>query len=166
MCPLDLSSTLNNRSYVRSWFLFWGNFLTVLVSHISWPLFRYGHFSGINRKVQLKAINDKRNYDMNSKFKFKGRNKKSQTSITNSKALLLILKWGGELTPMGKKQAEDLGRAFRCLYPGGQGTLFQNMRFFFQKMSSCLPVRRSNVFWSGDPQEAVEWVYARQVTLT
>ena len=80
---------------------------------------RYGHFSGINRKVQLKAINDKRNHDL--KMKFKGRNKKSQTSIANSKALLLILKWGGELTPMGKTQAEDLGRAFRCLYPGGQG---------------------------------------------
>ena len=81
--------------------------------------FRYGHFSGINRKVQLKAINDKRNYDL--MMKFKGRNKKSQTSIANSKALLLILKWGGELTPMGKTHAEDLGRAFRCVYPGGQG---------------------------------------------
>ena len=64
-------------------------------------------------------MNDKRNYDMLTKFK--GRNKKSSTSVGKSDALLLILKWGGELTPMGKKQAEDLGRAFRCVYPGGQG---------------------------------------------
>jgi len=35
--------------------------------------------------------------------------------------LLLILKWGGELTPAGRKQAEELGQAFRCMYPGGQG---------------------------------------------
>ena len=35
--------------------------------------------------------------------------------------LLLILKWGGELTPVGKRQAEELGRAFRCMYPGGEG---------------------------------------------
>ena len=38
-------------------------------------------------------------------------------------SLLLILKWGGELTPTGRVQAEDLGRAFRCIYPGGQGKL-------------------------------------------
>ena len=82
-------------------------------------LFRYGYFSGINRKVQIKSMDDKRNYDMLTKFK--GRNKKSQTSVANSQALLLILKWGGEVTPMGKKLAEDLGRAFRCVYPGGQG---------------------------------------------
>ena len=36
-------------------------------------------------------------------------------------SLVLILKWGGELTPAGKYQAEDLGKAFRTLYPGGQG---------------------------------------------
>ena len=38
-----------------------------------------------------------------------------------AKVLLLILKWGGELTPTGQKQAEELGRAFRCMYPGGEG---------------------------------------------
>lgn len=32
-----------------------------------------------------------------------------------------MLKWGGELTPAGRVQAEELGRAFRCMYPGGQG---------------------------------------------
>jgi len=38
-------------------------------------------------------------------------------------SLVLILKWGGELTPAGKIQAEELGKAFRCMYPGGQGTV-------------------------------------------
>lgn len=38
-----------------------------------------------------------------------------------SPSLLLVLKWGGELTPAGRVQAEELGRAFRCMYPGGQG---------------------------------------------
>jgi len=36
-------------------------------------------------------------------------------------SLVLILKWGGELTPAGRVQAEELGRSFRCMYPGGQG---------------------------------------------
>ena len=36
-------------------------------------------------------------------------------------SLLLVLKWGGELTPAGRVQAEELGRTFRCMYPGGQG---------------------------------------------
>ena len=36
-------------------------------------------------------------------------------------SLLLILKWGGELTPSGRQQAEELGKVFRCMYPGGQG---------------------------------------------
>ena len=36
-------------------------------------------------------------------------------------SLVLILKWGGELTPLGKEQAAELGRGFRCMYPGGQG---------------------------------------------
>ena len=31
------------------------------------------------------------------------------------------MKWGGELTPSGRVQAEELGRVFRCMYPGGQG---------------------------------------------
>ncbi|KAF6768484.1 hypothetical protein AHF37_03665 [Paragonimus kellicotti] len=36
-------------------------------------------------------------------------------------SLLLVVKWGGELTSAGKQQAETLGRAFRCIYPGGDG---------------------------------------------
>lgn len=43
----------------------------------------------------------------------------------SSPSLLLVLKWGGELTPAGRVQAEELGRAFRCMYPGGQGELVQ-----------------------------------------
>ena len=84
---------------------------------------RYGHFSGINRKLQLKSLNDKRNIDMKKKFKGRNTNSERPHSDSNNPTLLLILKWGGELTPMGKKQAEELGRAFRCMYPGGQGNL-------------------------------------------
>ncbi|XP_063106238.1 inositol hexakisphosphate and diphosphoinositol-pentakisphosphate kinase 1 isoform X8 [Cavia porcellus] len=72
----------------------------------------YGHFSGINRKVQLtyyphgvKASNEQQDLQ--------------RAALAPS--LLLVLKWGGELTPDGRVQAEELGRAFRCMYPGGQG---------------------------------------------
>uniref|UniRef100_A0A803TJB4 Inositol hexakisphosphate and diphosphoinositol-pentakisphosphate kinase n=1 Tax=Anolis carolinensis TaxID=28377 RepID=A0A803TJB4_ANOCA len=70
----------------------------------------YGHFSGINRKVQLTYLPH-------------GRPKASseEEGRDPSPSLLLVLKWGGELTPAGRVQAEELGRAFRCMYPGGQG---------------------------------------------
>ncbi|XP_044301686.1 inositol hexakisphosphate and diphosphoinositol-pentakisphosphate kinase 2 isoform X2 [Varanus komodoensis] len=71
----------------------------------------YGHFSGINRKVQLTYLPH-------------GCPKTSSEEEDNRKhepSLLLVLKWGGELTPAGRVQAEELGRAFRCMYPGGQG---------------------------------------------
>jgi len=42
-------------------------------------------------------------------------------TLKEGPSLLLVLKWGGELTPAGRVQAEELGRAFRCMYPGGQG---------------------------------------------
>ena len=59
-------------------------------------------------------MKDKRNDElMSSKYKLRGRNRK----WSNPKALLLILKWGGELTAMGREQAEHLGKAFRCVYP-------------------------------------------------
>uniref|UniRef100_A0A671E8W3 Inositol hexakisphosphate and diphosphoinositol-pentakisphosphate kinase n=1 Tax=Rhinolophus ferrumequinum TaxID=59479 RepID=A0A671E8W3_RHIFE len=61
----------------------------------------YGHFSGINRKVQLTYY--------------------PHGPEALGPSLLLVLKWGGELTPAGRVQAEELGRAFRCMYPGGQG---------------------------------------------
>lgn len=73
--------------------------------------FRYGHFSGINRKVQL-------TYLANRQPKASSGEEDSQKE---GPSLLLVLKWGGELTPAGRVQAEELGRAFRCMYPGGQG---------------------------------------------
>ncbi|XP_041795802.1 inositol hexakisphosphate and diphosphoinositol-pentakisphosphate kinase 2 isoform X4 [Chelmon rostratus] len=70
----------------------------------------YGHFSGINRKVQL-------TYLRNGQPKASS---EEEDSKRDGPSLLLVLKWGGELTPAGRVQAEELGRAFRCMYPGGQ----------------------------------------------
>ncbi|KAL4005432.1 hypothetical protein ACER0C_005145 [Sarotherodon galilaeus] len=72
----------------------------------------YGHFSGINRKVQL-------TYLRNGKPKASS---EEEDSKKDGPSLLLVLKWGGELTPAGRVQAEELGRAFRCMYPGGQAS--------------------------------------------
>ncbi|CAF4062380.1 unnamed protein product [Rotaria sp. Silwood2] len=73
----------------------------------------YGHFSGINRKIQLKYLP-------------KGPPKKTSSedepnNVPSQPSLLLIVKWGGQLTQTGKNQAEALGKAFRKMYPGGQG---------------------------------------------
>jgi hypothetical protein len=55
----------------------------------------------------------------------------SLTSVLDNRreepSLLLVLKWGGELTPAGRVQAEELGRAFRCMYPGGQGKCYVSL---------------------------------------
>ncbi|XP_061750643.1 inositol hexakisphosphate and diphosphoinositol-pentakisphosphate kinase 1 isoform X6 [Nerophis ophidion] len=72
---------------------------------------QYGHFSGINRKVQL-------TYLRNGQPKASS---EEEDCKREGPSLLLVLKWGGELTPAGRVQAEELGRAFRCMYPGGQG---------------------------------------------
>ncbi|XP_057636639.1 inositol hexakisphosphate and diphosphoinositol-pentakisphosphate kinase 1 isoform X6 [Chionomys nivalis] len=72
----------------------------------------YGHFSGINRKVQLTY------YPHGVKASNEGQDPQREALAPS---LLLVLKWGGELTPDGRVQAEELGRAFRCMYPGGQG---------------------------------------------
>eukprot|EP00924_Labyrinthula_sp_SR-Ha-C_P014582 snap_masked-scaffold_34-processed-gene-2.6-mRNA-1 protein AED:0.01 eAED:0.01 QI:0/0/0/1/1/1/2/0/1110 len=59
---------------------------------------RNGKFKGINRKVQLKKLADD--------------------------SLLLILKWGGVLTELGRTQSESMGRSFRrVLYPEDGGLL-------------------------------------------
>ena len=42
-------------------------------------------------------------------------------SFAAGKTLLMILKWGGEITPDGEKQAKEFGTAFRCIYPDGEG---------------------------------------------
>ncbi|XP_071669991.1 inositol hexakisphosphate and diphosphoinositol-pentakisphosphate kinase 1 isoform X7 [Patagioenas fasciata] len=72
----------------------------------------YGHFSGINRKVQLTYLPHGHP---------KTASEDEDARREPSPSLLLVLKWGGELTPTGRVQAEELGRAFRCMYPGGQG---------------------------------------------
>ncbi|NWQ83120.1 VIP1 kinase, partial [Columbina picui] len=72
----------------------------------------YGHFSGINRKVQLTYLPHGHP---------KTASEDEDARREPSPSLLLVLKWGGELTPAGRVQAEELGRAFRCMYPGGQG---------------------------------------------
>lgn len=72
----------------------------------------YGHFSGINRKVQLTY------YPHGVKASNEAQDLQREPLAPS---LLLVLKWGGELTPDGRVQAEELGRAFRCMYPGGQG---------------------------------------------
>ncbi|XP_035858972.1 inositol hexakisphosphate and diphosphoinositol-pentakisphosphate kinase 2 isoform X4 [Sander lucioperca] len=84
---------------------------TVLEMESSLNDTQYGHFSGINRKVQL-------TYLRNGQPKASS---EEEDSKKDGPSLLLVLKWGGELTPAGRVQAEELGRAFRCMYPGGQG---------------------------------------------
>ncbi|EEA06965.1 histidine acid phosphatase [Cryptosporidium muris RN66] len=59
-------------------------------------------FSGVNRKVQLKPIEWKNNVKL-----------KHVTKV------LVIAKWGGDLTNVGREQAEQMGRRLRAtLYPG------------------------------------------------
>ena len=43
----------------------------------------------------------------------KGSEDKLTVPVDKDHSLLLIVKWGGELTTMGKEQALQLGRAFR-----------------------------------------------------
>ncbi|XP_062522518.1 inositol hexakisphosphate and diphosphoinositol-pentakisphosphate kinase 2-like isoform X2 [Corticium candelabrum] len=79
----------------------------------------YDSFSGINRKVQFRYL------------KTSSRPTSSQRSPTpvggitdqarGEQGLLLILKWGGELTAAGGVQTQELGLAFRCMYPEETG---------------------------------------------
>lgn len=43
----------------------------------------------------------------------KGSEHKLEVPVDKEHSLLLIVKWGGELTMMGREQALELGRAFR-----------------------------------------------------
>jgi hypothetical protein len=68
-----------------------------------------GHFSGINRKAQLKPISWVTTVDPNNGRK-----------VEKVESALLILKFGGVLTHLGKNQAEVLGKDFRQrMYPRG-----------------------------------------------
>ncbi|XP_022797686.1 inositol hexakisphosphate and diphosphoinositol-pentakisphosphate kinase 2-like [Stylophora pistillata] len=101
----------------------------------------YGNFSGINEKIQFKYLGkprDRKDSEIRkSKYKKGEReaerrerrdtqtetrkeSKENEAQEDNEHSLLLILKWGGELTMMGKDQALELGRAFRSVY-GCQG---------------------------------------------
>ena len=93
----------------------------------------YGHFSGINRKVQFKLQlpKDRKSFSSPSIAGHKDKNLSTERPTPgpednppqdySNMSLLIILKWGGELTHSGKHQAEQLGKAFRCMYPGGHG---------------------------------------------
>jgi len=68
-----------------------------------------GHFSGINRKAQLKPISWVQTIDP-----------QTGQSVEKVESALLILKFGGVLTHLGKNQAEVLGKDFRQrMYPRG-----------------------------------------------
>ncbi|XP_056599849.1 inositol hexakisphosphate and diphosphoinositol-pentakisphosphate kinase 2 isoform X2 [Triplophysa dalaica] len=95
----------------------------------------YGHFSGINRKVQLTYLprgqpkTSSEEEGMKTTYECGFLESSQHCGLTDTPqytrkegpSILLVLKWGGELTPAGRVQAEELGRAFRCMYPGGQG---------------------------------------------
>ena len=76
-----------------------------------------GHFSGINRKAQLKPLAWERVPEASrERASAEGKEPPSER-VTEA---LLILKFGGVLTHLGKNQAEFLGRDFRMrMYPGG-----------------------------------------------
>jgi inositol hexakisphosphate/diphosphoinositol-pentakisphosphate kinase len=72
--------------------------------------------SGINRKLQMKP----------QKWDDDDDDDKSDLNISNDAVkateLLLILKWGGDLTPLGCSEAEAVGMNFRhVMYPDNEG---------------------------------------------
>ncbi|TMW67341.1 hypothetical protein Poli38472_012457 [Pythium oligandrum] len=70
--------------------------------------------NGINRKVQLKPKEYTKEEGPNGE------------AIKRPSKLMLILKWGGDLTHTGEEQAERLGQHFRQkMYPGGDGGLIR-----------------------------------------
>lgn len=135
------------------WYHLWWYYYFAFLSSI---FFRYGYFSGINRKVQFKYLGKPRDgsesessesrltdsgsdeksgkqkvgKEAKTKDTKEGTGQSSEESQENEEtkdeklkvpvdsehALLLIVKWGGELTTMGKEQALQLGRAFRYIY--------------------------------------------------
>ncbi|CAD8165624.1 unnamed protein product [Paramecium pentaurelia] len=64
-----------------------------------------GHFEGINRKVQIKPLKTQKI-------------EKNGSIVDFPVEVLLILKWGGELTQLGEEHAVRLGQVFRHdMYP-------------------------------------------------
>ncbi|BAM39186.1 uncharacterized protein TOT_010001190 [Theileria orientalis strain Shintoku] len=101
-------------------------------------------FSGINRKVQLKAVyKPKSVMDMDKSGTREGTESASgegifvgttkvggstgrETPVRQLEKVLVVAKWGGDLTDVGKSQAEDLGRRLRqTLYPADSSALIR-----------------------------------------
>ncbi|UKJ88114.1 hypothetical protein MACJ_000557 [Theileria orientalis] len=101
-------------------------------------------FSGINRKVQLKAVYKPKSFlgmgesgasgatecatadgtffSTTKTGGFSGRD----TPVRQIEKVLVVAKWGGDLTDVGKSQAEDLGRRLRqTLYPADSSALIR-----------------------------------------
>lgn len=79
--------------------------------------------SGINRKLQMKP--EKWVVDP-SITDSKAINSVSDPEKVRVVEVLLILKWGGDLTPLGCQQAEDLGESFRyAMYPDSGGGMLR-----------------------------------------
>eukprot|EP01038_Epipyxis_sp_PR26KG_P004216 gene4216-5991_t len=76
--------------------------------------------SGINRKLQMKP--QKWAEEETSQEDLTGSVSGSTTDWSPATELILILKWGGDLTPLGREQAECLGAQFRHnMYPDVEG---------------------------------------------
>eukprot|EP00300_Choanocystis_sp_HF-7_P021060 c20728_g1_i7.p1 GENE.c20728_g1_i7~~c20728_g1_i7.p1 ORF type:complete len:233 (+),score=62.42 c20728_g1_i7:287-985(+) len=76
------------------------------LKHTQEVLTQNGGFQGINRKVQLKpaALNDDQ----------------------SAKEILVVVKWGGVLTQLGREQSERLGKSFRVdMFPKEKGGLLR-----------------------------------------
>jgi inositol-hexakisphosphate/diphosphoinositol-pentakisphosphate 1-kinase len=71
--------------------------------------------SGVNRKLQVKP---KKWVQLDEVDRVTG----TVVTVTKVTHLLIILKWGGVLTPLGELQSEKLGMTFRtCMYPDPSG---------------------------------------------
>ncbi|GMT30312.1 hypothetical protein PFISCL1PPCAC_21609, partial [Pristionchus fissidentatus] len=118
----QMASIEHSLELTEEWIKKWDQVRTVLEM--------YGHFSGINRKVQLKYLKAR---EARTPVEGGGGSESSGTATPKhameplhtpstmpptGPALQLILKWGGELTTAGSLQAEALGKLFRTLYPG------------------------------------------------
>lgn len=82
--------------------------------------------SGINRKLQMKPEKWRDTVRIARNKEDGGAAEGDKVVETRASEVLIILKWGGGLTPLGRMQAENLGATFRTdMYPdqGGGGVL-------------------------------------------